>query len=637
MSNAEEFETVDVPELEEEDALSDDEVMPELGDNPIQGGIVLQPLVPLDRRGASRIHIGDEFRLRNNYDILPPVLLHFQNLVTLEIQRGDIVIYEKMLTTGLRLPFPDIAREIVLYLGVSPSQIAPNTWRYLFASFILWRTVLEARMTIPEFFNIYIVNYKREGVVEFTVRENPIFIFLSQSYSNNRGWRSEFFRVSGEWESTTPLAENQRMSREWRPIQIDLREPPALNATGRRRVATMLTFSQMPTNVLKIDYDNIVTDENMRKVLKYQIPTGKVWYDRKGKTMVRKYGSEAAPTPRANVSVACLEPKRSAKPKTDAPKSKVAKPTIIPGAGDRTPTISVRETVPQSKSIGSSGKKLPTTSAPTTPPEFATLAKDLAEASGEEVPNASSEDRLAGVDNAPISDVIEIDDEPEEPEREVPSVQNAAKRKGKEKVQGSTKRTCFASDPREYALTRANEAELLFGRPRFVLPTAPVTKEIPAKPSLPDSDTLTVLFTGEPVDRSPVAETEARSESGAGLIFEDRLLVEPEASLSLICALRTQDHIETETTNLLKPVQEGSNPTEAVVSPGTNRLGETSVSRPGALIDSLREDLMACPLEALKEVLPKGSFSVLGIGSQEELAEAVLYAQLQVSCPPNFS
>jgi hypothetical protein len=427
------------------------------------------------------------------------------------------------------------------------------------------------------------------------------------------------------------------MSREWRPIQIDLREPPALNAIGRRRVATILTFSQTPTNVLKIDYKNIITDENMRKVLKYQIPTGKVWYNQKGKTMVRKSGSEATPTLRANVSVACPEPKRSAKPKTDAPKSKVAKPTIISGAGDRTPTVSVHETVPQRNSIGSSGKELPTTSAPTAPLESATLAKDLAEKSGEEVTNASSEDRLARVDNDPISDVIEIDDEPEEPEREVPSVQNAAIRKGKEKVLGSTKRTRFALDPREYALTRANDAELLFGRPRFVLPIAPVTKEILGKPSLPDSDTLAVPFTGEPVDRSPVAETEARSDFGAGLIFEDRLLVEHKASLSPGCALRTHDHIETETANLLKPVQEGSNPTEAVVSPRTNRLGETSVSRPGVLIDSLREDLMACPLEAFNEVLPEGSLSVLGIGSQEELAEAVLYAQLQVSCPPNFS
>jgi hypothetical protein len=90
------------------------------------------------------------------------------------------------------------------------------------------------------------------------------------------------------------------MSREWRPIQADLREAPALNATGRRRVATMLMFSQTPGNATKIDYDNIVTDEKMRKVLKYQIPTGKVWYDRKGKTMVRKSGTkqQLPPEPR---------------------------------------------------------------------------------------------------------------------------------------------------------------------------------------------------------------------------------------------------------------------------------------------------------------------------------------------------
>jgi hypothetical protein len=113
--------------------------------------------------------------------------------------------------------------------------------------------------------------------------------------------------------------------------------------------------------------------------------------------------------------------------------------------------------------------------------------------------------------------------------------------------------------------------------------------------------------------------------------------VEPEVSLSPENASGTQDHVETETVNLLKPIQEGSNPTEAVVSPGTNRLGQTSASRPGALIDSLREDLLTCPLEALKEILPEGSSSVLGIGSQEELVEAILHAQLQVSCSPNFS
>jgi hypothetical protein len=157
-----------------------------------------RPLVPRDRRGASKICVGDEFRLKNNYDILPSVLLHFQNPTTGEIRGGDIVIHERMLPARLQFPFLDVARELVLYLGVSPGQIAPNAWRYFFASFILWHTVLEAWMTIPEFFNVYRVNYKREGVVEFTVRVNPSFIFLSPNYSNNRGWRSEFFRVSGE-------------------------------------------------------------------------------------------------------------------------------------------------------------------------------------------------------------------------------------------------------------------------------------------------------------------------------------------------------------------------------------------------------------------------------------------------------
>jgi hypothetical protein len=58
MSNAEELEAVDVPELEEEDALFDDDVMPELGDNLVQGEMVHRPLVPLDYRGASRILSG---------------------------------------------------------------------------------------------------------------------------------------------------------------------------------------------------------------------------------------------------------------------------------------------------------------------------------------------------------------------------------------------------------------------------------------------------------------------------------------------------------------------------------------------------------------------------------------------------
>jgi hypothetical protein len=135
------------------------------------------------------------------------------------------------------------------------------------------------------------------------------------------------------------------MSRGWSPLQIDLREAPALNATGRRRVATMLTFSQTPANAFKIDYDNIVTDENMRKVLKYHIPSGKVWYDKKRKTLVWKTGSEVAATPRVKASGVAPGPRKSVKPKTVAPQPrKVSKSTTIPKAivihrGDHASTV----------------------------------------------------------------------------------------------------------------------------------------------------------------------------------------------------------------------------------------------------------------------------------------------------------
>jgi hypothetical protein len=197
MSSVEEFEGDDIPELEGEEALSENKDATDLDEEPVAGEVAHRPLVPLDHRGVSKVSLGDEHRLRNNYDIPPLVLLHFQNPVSREIRGGDIVLYEQMLLAGVWFPFPDISRELVLFLGFCPSQIGPNAWRYLFASFILWRSVLEARMTIPEFFNVYKATYKREGVVEFTVRNNPIFIYLSPNYSNNRGWRSEFFQGLG--------------------------------------------------------------------------------------------------------------------------------------------------------------------------------------------------------------------------------------------------------------------------------------------------------------------------------------------------------------------------------------------------------------------------------------------------------
>jgi hypothetical protein len=126
---------------------------------------------------------------------------------------------------------------------------------------------------------------------------------------------------------------------------------------------------------------------------------------------------------------------------------------------------------------------------------------------------------------------------------EASPVSDAAKRKGKEKMQGSPKRARFSSDPLEYALTRATEAELLFGRPRFILPTVTVTQDVPAKPSLPDSATLVASITGEPLERSPVEETEVCLASNASLVSGDQPPVDFETSLEPENGLGTGDRM----------------------------------------------------------------------------------------------
>lgn len=138
----------------------------------------------------------------------------------------------------------------------------------------------------------------------------------------------------------------------------------------------MLTFPQTPANVLKIDYDNIVTDESMQSILKYQIPLGKVCYNRKGKAMARKTGGQVAATPQAKSSKTATRPKKTVNPKADASQlKKVAKSTTNSRQGDRTPSILAQLPIPKSRSSDTFGKEVLTTSALTAPPDLPNLRR----------------------------------------------------------------------------------------------------------------------------------------------------------------------------------------------------------------------------------------------------------------------
>jgi hypothetical protein len=106
MSNVEEFEGDVILELEGEEAFLENEDVADLDEEPVAGEVAPRTLMPLDHRGVVKVSVGDEHLLRNNYNIPPSVLLHFQNLVSRVTRGGDIVLYERMLLAGFSSPFP---------------------------------------------------------------------------------------------------------------------------------------------------------------------------------------------------------------------------------------------------------------------------------------------------------------------------------------------------------------------------------------------------------------------------------------------------------------------------------------------------------------------------------------------------
>jgi hypothetical protein len=155
-------------------------------------------LSPLESRVETALFGRHEGVLRLNYDIPLTVRMFYQTLGARLIDGGDINLFERMFLAGLRLPFLKIARDFVLFLMVTPSQIMPNTWRYLFASYIIWTLVLKKGMKILQFLNIYRPRQTSEGMIELYVRHPPIFIKLKSGLTNNKFWEQQFFQVSGE-------------------------------------------------------------------------------------------------------------------------------------------------------------------------------------------------------------------------------------------------------------------------------------------------------------------------------------------------------------------------------------------------------------------------------------------------------
>ena len=147
--------------------------------------------------------IFSELRVKYQIPKHIPIRLPYENEKCYTGRTADVGMYDAMFATGLRLPLTALHRQLVDYLGLFVSQIAPNAWRTFIGAEILWGSLSggNCQLTLDEFFYCYRPYHisSSKGTYHFAVREKDLKL-VSDMPDSNRNWKSRFFFVEGtDW------------------------------------------------------------------------------------------------------------------------------------------------------------------------------------------------------------------------------------------------------------------------------------------------------------------------------------------------------------------------------------------------------------------------------------------------------
>lgn len=193
----------------------------------------------------------DAERLRKIYEIPDGVKIRIPGLkddIHGNTRGHEVCIFEKSLEAGLRLPFPQVVREILHTVGMAPTEFKAGAWRHVVACCVAWRMVLGdgVQLSAPEFLNIY-TPFKYGHTWTFQGRGRRFFSAPS-TWLSNPPFEKSFFYVSGlGWELPSILWDRPpeaRVPLKWRePPSKTVFDKPKLTAIQRERLDQMIAWS----------------------------------------------------------------------------------------------------------------------------------------------------------------------------------------------------------------------------------------------------------------------------------------------------------------------------------------------------------------------------------------------------------
>uniref|UniRef100_A0A2N9FPT7 Uncharacterized protein n=1 Tax=Fagus sylvatica TaxID=28930 RepID=A0A2N9FPT7_FAGSY len=135
-------------------------------------------------------------KYRRNFQIPEDVVLRIpeSDEVACSSKYGDVAFYEANFKAGLRFPLQPLMRELLDRLNLAPAQLAPNAWRTVVASMVMWKVCSGGAddLTVDELLFCYKPSQiaVSSGVLDFERKAEGVEIDR---------WDDKFIPVRREW------------------------------------------------------------------------------------------------------------------------------------------------------------------------------------------------------------------------------------------------------------------------------------------------------------------------------------------------------------------------------------------------------------------------------------------------------
>uniref|UniRef100_A0A2N9G9C7 Uncharacterized protein n=1 Tax=Fagus sylvatica TaxID=28930 RepID=A0A2N9G9C7_FAGSY len=117
---------------------------------------------------------------------------------------GDVAFYEADFNASIRFPMQPLMRELLDRLNLAPGQLAPNTWRTVVGSMVMWKVLSDGKddITLDELLFCYKPSQipASPGFWTLNMRQRGLKLIVGNP-SSNREWKDNYVFVCGDnWE-----------------------------------------------------------------------------------------------------------------------------------------------------------------------------------------------------------------------------------------------------------------------------------------------------------------------------------------------------------------------------------------------------------------------------------------------------